>query len=177
MANLSDREFSAGESRSGAFSRRSLLGIGGWLAGAAALLGIEAERARPAAAGAQGEPLEGSWRSEVQREGLPPAVALTTYTSGGGLVSSSNDPLVGTAHGGWVKTDSREYDVTLMRVLRGPDGTDVGTRKARTHLRVDETLDACSITGVIEDSDFGNNLLATRQVSARATRIKAEPTM
>src|SRR4051794_14400115 len=56
-------------------SRRTLLLSGGWLAGITAILGIQA-RATTAEASMQSEPLVGSWKQQIQREGLPPALSL-----------------------------------------------------------------------------------------------------
>jgi hypothetical protein len=127
-------------------------------------------------ASAQGEPLEGSWRVDLQRPPpLGPVTAFFTYTPGGCLLTTSTDALSRPAHGAWVKTADREYDYTWVRPSLDSEGTFIGTIRASNHVRVEDTLDAYSTTGVTTDLDLNGNVTATRQVTAQATRIKVAP--
>lgn len=172
MAYLADRSSEMG---AGSFSRRATLKAAGWLAAGAALLGARPSAADAAAATAQGEPLEGSWRSDLTREGLPPAVSLGTYMAGGTALSTANDPLLGPAHGVWARVGDREYDVAFVRPRWDVDRSYVGTRGVQARINVAEGLDTHTIASVVTDFDPAGNVVATRQVSGQATRIKLEP--
>lgn len=148
----------------------------GWVGATAGLLGVGAPRAHAASASAQVEPLEGSWRVDVDRTPLPPITALFTFMPGGALMQTGTDRLLGAGHGIWTKTADQEYDYTWVAPLFDQDSGYIGTRRARNHVRVDETLDAYATTGAVYQFDLaGNETLPPRQVIARATRIKFEP--
>lgn len=138
MAYLADR---SSESGAGSFSRRAMLKAAGWLAGAAALLGARPSAADAAPAGAQGEPLEGSWRTEATRAGEPPVINLLTYIPGGGMVTTGNDPLLGPAHGVWARAGDREYDFAFVRPGWDSVHNYAGIRKGQVRVRVAEDLD------------------------------------
>jgi len=174
MAASAQRPFDMGDNKESSLSRRALLKAGGWLTGVRALLGAGALSAKPASASMQGEPLIGSWLTQVQREGEPPAINMLTF-GGGVLVITGNDPSLAPGHGAWVRTGEREYDVTFRRLRYGPDGTFVGFRVVRNHTLVDPTLDAWTNTGIREDFDFDGNSVGSGPVSGQATRIKVEP--
>lgn len=173
MAVLAD---GSSEMRASSFSRRAMLNAAGWLAGTAALLGAKPSAADAAPASAQGEPLEGSWRTDAIREGEPPVINLTTCIPGGSLLQTGTDPLLGPAHGVWVRVGEREYDIAFVRPRWDSDRNYVGTRRAQVRFRVDDGLDAFTAAGAFTDFDLAGNAVATRQVSAQGTRIKMEPT-
>jgi len=116
----------------------------------------------------------GSWVSRVQREGLPPAISFTTY-GGGVAISTSEDPLLGPAHGSWALAGERAYDTTLERILRGEEGAVSGTRRVRLRITVDASLDSYLAEGLREDLDFAGNVVDSGRLLSRATRISVQP--
>ena len=172
MALLADRSSEVG---SQSLSRRAALKAGSWFAAAATLLGIKASAADAAPASAQGEPLEGSWRSDVAREGEPPVVALGAYIPGGSMVTTANDPLLGPGHGVWARVGDREYDVVFVRPVWDSDRNYASARRVQLRTNVGEGLDSRTTAGVSTKFDLAGNVVATRQISAgQVTRIKTE---
>lgn len=172
MAYLADRSSEIG---AGSFSRRAMLKAAGWLAGAAALLGARPSAADAAPAGAQGEPLEGSWMAAATREGRPASLNLHTYVPGGTLLQTSSDPLNGPAHGVWTRVGDREYDVVFVRPVWDSDRNYAGTRRVELRVNVAEDLDSLTTAGLSTLFDVAGNVVSTTQVGAQARRIKLEP--
>ena len=74
--------------RSASLSRRALLATGGWLASAAALLGVSGQPTHTARARASGQGLEGLWAVTVEEEDTPSV--LLTFLADGSMVGCSN---------------------------------------------------------------------------------------
>jgi hypothetical protein len=91
------------------------------------------------------------------------------------MVTTGSDPLLGPAHGVWARAGDREYDFAFVRPRWDSERNFVGTRGAQGRIRVGEGLDAFTAASVATDFDPAGNVVATRQVSAQATRIKIEP--
>jgi hypothetical protein len=106
---------------------------------------------------------------------LGPVTSFFTFTPGGCLLTSNTDAVTRPAHGAWVKTADREYDYTWVRPLVDSEGTFIGIRTNRNHVRIDDTLDAYTTSGVTTDLDLDGNVIAAVQANAQATRIKVAP--
>jgi len=94
--------------------------------------------------------------------------------AGGTVISTNNDPLLGPAHGVWVRVGEREYDYVFERSRWDADRNYLGIRRVQARINVAENLDTHSLSGVATDFDVAGNILATRQTTAQATRIKIE---
>ena len=171
MVYVADRSRKIG---AGSPSRRAILKAGGWVAAAAALLVARPAPIDARAASAQGEPLEGSWKSEATREGEPPAIGLFTYMADGTMLSTNNDPLLGPAHGVWARVGDREYVYAFVRPRWDSERVYVGTRRVEARINVAEDLETHTLAGVATDFDPVGNVVATRQTSAQVTRIRIE---
>jgi hypothetical protein len=70
--------------------------------------------------------------------GFPvPFDALETYSRGGGLVTSNNNPLIPRpGHGTWTK-DGNEYTATIVFFLFDPAGNPIGTVEVTHRFQID----------------------------------------
>ena len=81
--------------------------------------------------GSQGP--EGTWKVRVLVEDAPPGFpvpfdALETYSRGGGIVTSNNNPLVPRpGQGAWRKIGNDDYATSIIFFFFGPAGTPIGT--------------------------------------------------
>lgn len=76
---------------------------------------------------------EGAWLVEVRVNDAPPGfpipfTALETYSRGGGIVTSNNNPLIPRpGQGAWRKSNSDEYAASIIFFFFDPIGTPIGT--------------------------------------------------
>lgn len=76
---------------------------------------------------------EGTWLVEVRVNDAPPGfpvpfAALETYSRGGGIVTSNNNPLIPRpGQGAWTKSNSDEYAASIIFFFFDPIGTPIGT--------------------------------------------------
>lgn len=76
--------------------------------------------------------VEGTWLVQVQVADAPPGFpvpfdALETYSRGGGLVTSNNNPLIPRpGQGSWTK-NGNEYSASIIFFFFNPLGTPIGT--------------------------------------------------
>ena len=76
---------------------------------------------------------EGTWVVRVRVNDAPPGFpvpfdALETYSRGGGIVTSNNNPLIPRpGQGAWAKTGSDEYTASIIFFFFDPIGAPIGT--------------------------------------------------
>jgi hypothetical protein len=90
--------------------------------------------------GSQGP--EGTWKVRVTVEDAPPGFpvpfdALETYSRGGGIVTSNNNPLVPRpGQGAWRKIGNDDYAASIIFFFFGPAGTPIGTVEVTHRFRI-----------------------------------------
>lgn len=90
--------------------------------------------------GSQGP--EGTWKVRVLVEDAPPGFpvpfdALETYSRGGGIVTSNNNPLVPRpGQGTWNKVGNDDYAASITFFFFGPAGTPIGTVEITHRFRI-----------------------------------------
>ncbi len=146
-------------------SRRKVL-AGGWLAGAAALIGLPATRPDSANASSQEEPLVGAWRLGVTLAGFPRrATVLLTFAPGGVMLHDGAQFPSGTGHGAWVKRAEGEYDYTWLSMAFDPEGNYTGMQRTRANTRVDETAQRLEGTGTLTRYDLNEEVVRIFELS------------
>jgi hypothetical protein len=143
---------------------------------------IVATPARSAFADEKGKGVEGSWRVTITGGPGTPQLptwyqALVTFGTDGGLVATITDPLLQTGHGAWGKKGKQAFAVTILLFQFGPDGSFLGTLKARATLELNGKGDTFS-SDDYQFEFFDPNGDPTGFVgigAAHGTRIKVEP--
>jgi hypothetical protein len=90
--------------------------------------------------------LQGSWRVTITGGVGTPVLpswyqALVTFGADGGLVATITDPFLNTGHGAWGKKEKNTFAVTILLFQFNPEGSFLGTLKARATLSLSEKLD------------------------------------
>ncbi len=159
----------------------------------AVLLGVTGARSQIKAPRGESQRLEGSWKFNVEVQGLPASfplgyTSLITFDSGGGAVQTAWVPpgtfapsvVAGvspwTGHGEWVRTGNRQFAITVLIPRFDNAGNFVGLAKSRASIRLDETEREASghFNGDILDAS-GNVVLTGFGGTVEATRIAVEP--
>lgn len=126
--------------------------------------------------------LQGSWRVTITGGAGTPDLpswyqALVTFGADGGLVATITDPFLNTGHGAWGKKEKNAFAVTILLFQFNPEGSFVGTLKARATLSLNDKLD----TFDSDDYQFeffdpdGKPTGILGIGAAHGTRIKVEP--
>jgi len=128
------------------------------------------------AAAQSGQPLEGSWMSEVSSQ-FAPGTRLTTYNADGTLVTTAAvaGGIPTTGHGTWVRIGDREFATTWIGFARDAEGNFTATVKVRGRIQVNERGDETSSRSQVEVLDRGGNLIRTDNPTGQAKRIRVEP--
>ena len=106
---------------------------------------------------------EGTWLVEVRVSDAPPGFpvpfsALETYSRGGGLVTSNNNPLVPRpGQGTWAKTSDHEYAASIVFFFFDVIGAPIGTVEIRHRFTVEG--DSYSGTGEAQFKDLNGDPL------------------
>lgn len=126
--------------------------------------------------------LQGSWRVTITGGAGTPDLpswyqALVTFGADGGLVATITDPFLNTGHGAWGKKEKNTFAVTILLFQFNPEGSFLGTLKARATLSLNNKLD----TFDSDDYQFeffdpdGKPIGFVGIGAAHGTRIKVEP--
>jgi hypothetical protein len=126
--------------------------------------------------------LAGSWRVTITGGAGTPELpswyqALVTFTADGALVATITDPFLNTGHGAWGKKEKDTFAITILLFQFSPEGSFLGTLKARATLSLNDKLD----TFDSDDYQFeffdpnGNPTGFVGIGAAHGTRIKVEP--
>src|SRR5437773_1227389 len=136
----------------------------------------------PSAFAENAKGLQGSWRVKITGGAGTPELrswdqSLVTFGGDGGLVATMTDPFLNTGHGTWGKKEKNTFAVTILLFQFSPEGSFLGTLKARATLSLSDKLDSFS-SDDYQFECFGPDGSPTCCVcigAARGTRIKAEP--
>jgi hypothetical protein len=126
--------------------------------------------------------LLGSWRVTItEGPGTPDLpswyAAYVTFTPGGGLIATITDADIQTGHGTWAQVGKRRFAITILLPQFQPDGSFVGTLKARATLQVNkksQTFDSDNYRFELFDPD-GNSTGFAGTGIAHGVRIPVEP--
>jgi hypothetical protein len=149
--------------------------------GVGAFLRVPSAQAGPkdAVTSGQGQGLEGSWilRAIATVPGFEPAlfINLATATSDGSVIASSPFPSLSSAHGAWVRTGNREFEMTAIYSRADQNENFVGISKVRVRLTLNATKDRAHGGFIQEGFDVDGNLIRVIEAAAEAERIKVEP--
>ena len=137
-----------------------------------ALIGLVGTQSNVKGGGASAPEFEGSWEVTVMPTGGDPIVDFTTFTKGGGMISTDPDPNVSTGIGTWVRTGGNHFAVTFVHFLSDA-GVPLGTLKVRSEGPLDPETDTFSgpfRTDVI----IGGNVVQSICGTVQAKRISVE---
>jgi hypothetical protein len=130
----------------------------------------------------QAKELQGSWRVTITAGAGTPDLpswyqALVTFNADGGLVATITDPLLNTGHGAWGKKEKDSFSVTILLFQFSPEGSFLGTLKARATLSLNhksDTFESDDYQFEFFDPD-GNPTGFVGIGAAQGTRIKVDP--
>jgi len=118
--------------------------------------------------------LEGSWMVTASVPGVPEDIrGLATFTRDGGVVETTAEPHVTTAHGAWLRTGNREFVVTVWYFRLDETGQFIGSARGRSTFTLNKTGNAASSKFQLDAFDANDQLISSDQGTATATRIAA----
>ncbi|MDQ3621938.1 MAG: hypothetical protein M3463_05535 [Verrucomicrobiota bacterium] len=116
--------------------------------------------------------LEGSWLVSVERPGLPPLLALETFTFRGEYIGTRNttQSSASPAHGSWVRTGNRRFTKTHYAFLFDAAGNHNGMVRNSMNIRLDGR-DEFHAVHLVERFDLDGNLISSNLAASTGTRL------